>query len=160
MDAYAFAVRDVLDERHEFLELGRPGVVDGVRTCGDEEVGILEGREVAGFAVEFKRQGTVYGFAVDGVTGQGYGFHMLRGFNVEIKFRRNGRSLIFLFIDVIDTHECSGEGGDFTEGYEQGFVDLALWVNIDTAEEENEATDGEDGGGDELYVEVMFHRLF
>ena len=76
VDAYAFAVRDVLDERHEFLELGRPGSLDGVRTCGDDKIGILEGREVAGFAVEFKRQGSVYGFTVDGVTGQSYGSHI------------------------------------------------------------------------------------
>ena len=76
MDADAFAVRDVLDERHEFLELGRPGSLDGVRTCGDEEVGILEGREGAGFAVEFKRQGSGYGFTLCRLSDQSYGFHI------------------------------------------------------------------------------------
>ena len=54
MDADAFAVRDVLDDRQQFLELRRPSPLDGVRTCGDEIVGILEGREGAGFAVKLE----------------------------------------------------------------------------------------------------------
>ena len=68
--------------------------------------------------------------------------------------------LIFRFVFIVDTHETAGEGHDLAESYEQRLVDLALGVYIDSAEEENEASDGEESGGDELYVEVVFHRLF
>ena len=39
-------------------------------------------------------------------------------------------------------------------------MDLSGGFYIDSAEEKYESTDGEDGGGDELYVSVLFHRLF
>ena len=54
VDADSFAVRDVLDERQEFLKSGRPGPLDGVRTCGDEVVGIFERREGVLFAVKLE----------------------------------------------------------------------------------------------------------
>ena len=51
-------------------------------------------------------------------------------------------TMLFLLIDVIDTHECTGEGGYFAEGYEQGFMYLALRVDKDTAEEHYQASNG------------------
>ena len=54
VDADSFAVRDVLDERQEFLKSGRPSPLDGVRTYRDEVVGILEGREGVLFAVKLE----------------------------------------------------------------------------------------------------------
>ena len=54
MDAYSFAVRDVLDERQEFLKSGRPSPLDGVRTFRDEVVGVFEGREGVLFAVKLE----------------------------------------------------------------------------------------------------------
>ena len=54
VDAYAGTFGDVEDFGQRFLELGRPGVLDGVRTCGDEVVGVLEGREGAGNTVKLE----------------------------------------------------------------------------------------------------------
>ena len=54
VDADTFAVRYVLDERQQFLESGRPSPLDGVRTCGDEVVGIFERREGVLFAVKLE----------------------------------------------------------------------------------------------------------
>ena len=66
--------------------------------------------------------------------------------------RRNGHSYsrhchaehptksTFLFVDVVDAEEGTGKGGGFAEGYEEGLMDLALGVNEDAAEEEDEAT--------------------
>ena len=48
--------------------------------------------------------------------------------------------LTFLFVDVVDAEEGAGKGGGFAEGYEEGLVDLALGVDEDAAEEEDEAT--------------------
>ena len=59
-------------------------------------------------------------------------------------------SLFLLFIDIINSEQSAGEGGGFTEGNEEGFVDLSGRVNEDTAEEENEASDGEHKGCYEL----------
>ena len=68
--------------------------------------------------------------------------------------------VVFKSVRIIDSHQCAGEGCDLSEGDEQGLVDLSLRIDIDTAEEEDESTDGEDGGGDELYVCVLFHMRF
>ena len=68
--------------------------------------------------------------------------------------------VVFKAIRIIDTHQRTGEGCDLSEGDQQGLMDLSGGFDIDSAEEEHEATDGEDGGGDELYVSVLFHRLF
>ena len=60
------------------------------------------------------------------------------------------------FIDVVDTEEGTGEGGGFTKGDEEGLVDLALRINEDTAEEEDEAADAQNCGGNQL--EFDFHN--
>ena len=62
-----------------------------------------------------------------------------------------------MFVGIIDTEESTGEGGDLPEADEEGFADLSLWVNEDSAEEHDQSTDGEDGGGQELYVQFVFH---
>ena len=67
-------------------------------------------------------------------------------FLIEYIAPRRVRGLILFLIDVVDAHEGAGEGGDFAEGYEEGFVDLALGVDKDAAIEHYETTDGEDGG--------------
>ena len=64
---------------------------------------------------------------------------------------------LFFLIDVIYSHQSAGEGGDFAEGYEEGFVDLALGVDEDAAIEHYQAADTEEGGGEELDGE--FHVL-
>ena len=65
--------------------------------------------------------------------------------------------VVFVFVRVIDPEQCACEGGDLSEAYEEGFMDLALRVDADTAEEEREASEGEDGGGQKLYVQACFH---
>ena len=82
MDADSFAVRDVLDERQEFLKSGRPSPLDGVRTYRDEVVGILEGREGVLFAVKFKGECPGYGVTVNWLSDQSYGSHC--GFRIWI----------------------------------------------------------------------------
>ena len=64
---------------------------------------------------------------------------------------------LFFLVDVVDAHEGAGEGGYFAEGYEEGFVDLALGVDEDTAIEHYEATYTEEGGGEELDGKFVFH---
>jgi hypothetical protein len=64
---------------------------------------------------------------------------------------------LFFLVDVVDAHEGAGEGGYFAEGYEEGFVDLALGVDEDSAIEHYEATYTEDGGGEELDGKFVFH---
>ena len=53
----------------------------------------------------------------------------------------------FLFIVIVNTEECAGEGAGLAEGDEEGGVDLALGVNEDSAKEKDHASDGKDGGG-------------
>ena len=65
--------------------------------------------------------------------------------------------MIAIFVSVVDTHQRTGKGCDLTEGDQQGLMDLSGGFYIDSAEEKYETTDGEDGGGDELYVCVLFH---
>ena len=66
-------------------------------------------------------------------------------------WQTSGTQRIFLlgalFVDVIDTEECAGEGAGLAEGDEEGGVDLALGVNEDSAKEKDHASDGKDGGG-------------
>ena len=61
-----------------------------------------------------------------------------------------------MFIDIVYTEQCTSEGAGLTEGDEEGGVDLALGVNEDATEEENEASDGEHKGCYELQVD--FHK--
>ena len=49
-----------------------------------------------------------------------------------------------LFVIVIYSKQTACEGGGFSEGYKERFVDLSLRVNEDAAKEEDEASDGED----------------
>ena len=62
--------------------------------------------------------------------------------------RRPSGQLLFLLVDIVDAEEGAGEGGGFAEGYEEGFVDLTLGVDEDAAKEQDEASDGENCGGD------------
>ena len=57
---------------------------------------------------------------------------------------------LFMFIDIVYTEECPGEGTGLAKGYQKGGMDLALRVNEDATEEENEASDGEHKGCYEL----------
>ena len=64
--------------------------------------------------------------------------------------------LAFLLIDIIYSEECTSEGGCFSEGYKERGVDLALRVDEDATKEQDEASDGEDKGCDEL--EFYLHK--
>ena len=55
-----------------------------------------------------------------------------------------------MFIDIVYTEERTGEGTGLAKGYEEGGVNLALGVDKDAKEEENEASDGEHKGCYEL----------
>ena len=51
-----------------------------------------------------------------------------------------------LFVIVIYSKQTTSEGGCFSEGYKERFMDLAFGVNEDSAEEEDEAAKGQNGG--------------
>ena len=68
-----------------------------------------------------------------------------------------GFKLFFLFVYVINAEECTGKGGSFAECDKEGFVDLSLRVDEDSAEEENQPTDGEDKRCYEL--DVGLHKF-
>ena len=53
-----------------------------------------------------------------------------------------------MFVRVIDAEQCSCEGGDLSEAYEEGFMDLALRVDADAAEEKRKAAEAQYGSGD------------
>lgn len=63
-------------------------------------------------------------------------------------------------IVVVDAHEAAGESHHLTEGYEDGLFDFAHFSDIESAEEEHHASDGQNGGCDELYVGIQFHKRF
>ena len=68
MYAYALAIGNA-DEGEELLELRRPCSLDGVRSCGDEEIGVFERglREGLEFVVAVKHlegHRAVYGFTL------------------------------------------------------------------------------------------------
>ena len=46
-------------------------------------------------------------------------------------------SMVFKFVNVINSEQGAGEGGEFTEGDEEGLVDLSLRVDVHAAEEED-----------------------
>ena len=58
--------------------------------------------------------------------------------------------LTLLFINIVYTEECTGEGGGFAKGDKDGLVDLTGGVNIDAAEEQYQASEREDKGCYEL----------
>ena len=72
MDADAFSVGYILQDRQEFLELIRVGALEGVRPCGDDKIRILEGRDgdifllsvAAGVLREGQYDRTSYGVTV------------------------------------------------------------------------------------------------
>ena len=49
-----------------------------------------------------------------------------------------------LFVIVIYSKQTTCKGGGFSEGNEEGFVDLSLRIDEDAAEEQDETSDGED----------------
>ena len=59
-----------------------------------------------------------------------------------------------MLVDVIYPEECPGESGGFAEGNQEGGVDLALRVDEDSAEEEDEAAGRKDKRGYELEVDT------
>ena len=61
---------------------------------------------------------------------------------------------------IVDTHQAAGEGKYLAIGYQDGFVDLALRVDIHSAEEEYHSNDSQNGSCEELYVCVNFHKRF
>ena len=67
-------------------------------------------------------------------------------------------NIIFEFVNIIYSEQGAGEGGEFTEGDEEGLMDLTLRVDVHAAEEENEPANGEDGGCQELYEVCVIHR--
>jgi len=56
--------------------------------------------------------------------------------------------VVFVFVRVIDAEQCSCEGGNLSEAYEEGFMDLALRVDADAAEEKRKAAEAQYGSGD------------
>ena len=60
-------------------------------------------------------------------------------------------NIIFEFVNVVNSEQCAGEGGEFTEGDEEGLMDLTLRVDVHAAEEENEPANGEDDVDDDLF---------
>ena len=52
------------------------------------------------------------------------------------------------FIDIVYTEETTGEGGDFSEGDEKGFVDLPHRGDINAAEEHYEPSESQHEGGE------------
>ena len=66
--------------------------------------------------------------------------------------------MVFHFINIINSKQGTGEGGEFAEGYEEGLMDLSLRVDIHPAKEEYEPANGEHGGCQELYEVVVSHR--
>lgn len=59
-----------------------------------------------------------------------------------------------MFVCIVDAKQRAGKGGDLTEADEERLVDLSFRVDERAAEEENEPAQTEDGGCDELYVDV------
>ena len=69
-------------------------------------------------------------------------------------------NIIFYFVNIVNSEQCAGEGGEFSEGDEEGVVDLSAGVDGGSPKEENHSTDGEDGGCQELYEVCVIHRRF
>ena len=104
---------DAVDECRNEVICVFEGVADVVQTL-HEEAGTLV--DVVRGAIQF----TMNGFSV---------MHIADEFIIH-------RSRAF-FINVINTEECTSEGGCFSEGYKERGVDLALWVYKDSAKEQN-----------------------
>ena len=81
-------------------------------------------------------------------------------FNAEYNSAGMDGDLLFFLIAivVIDAHHGAGEGERFTEGDEDGFMDLSGGVDIHSAEEEYHADNRESRGGKQLYERGLFHK--
>ena len=75
MDADSFAVRDVLYERQELLELRRPGSAERVCSCGNEEVRVLDGRAVPALIADRDSNCSRHCFARRGISVECYCDH-------------------------------------------------------------------------------------
>ena len=53
-------------------------------------------------------------------------------------------------ISIIDTHNCTGKGSSFTEGDEDGLVDLSGWVDLYAYMKKDKTTEDDQCGDDEL----------
>ena len=62
-------------------------------------------------------------------------------------------------INIIDTHNRSGERGNLSEGDEEWFVYLSLRVDVRAAEQENQPPDGKYRRCDYLQVKLR-HNVF
>ena len=54
---------------------------------------------------------------------------------------------MFVLVRVVDSEEGTCKGCNFAEADEQRLMDLALWLYEDTAEEEDETSEGKDCSG-------------
>ena len=70
--------------------------------------------------------------------------------NISFLVVSRNYELSFLFIDVVDTKQCTGEGSGLSEGNEQRLVDLTLRVDEGSAKEQDQTSKREDKGGYEL----------
>ena len=144
MESYSGTSGDLEEDGQQAFETRGLRDLDLVDQGGNEVVGIFECvtdevqtlYEEAGTLVDVVR-GAIQ-FAVDCFVF----WHIADEFIIH-------RSRAF-FINVINTEECTSEGGCFSEGYKERFMDLALGVDEDSAEEEDEAAYTQNGCGDEL----------
>jgi len=138
----------------ELLELGRPSALDVVRALGNEVVGVFKARNGGGFFAVKEPEGerAGYGFARGLLADESELYHSQQLSTIN-------QQLLFILIDIVYTKQSAGKGGGFAESHKQSLVDLAEGFNIDSAEEQNEASKGEDGGGDELY-DSFFHNFY
>ena len=60
--------------------------------------------------------------------------------------------IVLFFVCVIDSKQCTCKCCDLSEADQQALVYLPLGLDKDTTEEHCESSEGEDCGGDELYV--------
>ena len=75
MDAYAFSVRYVLDERQQLLKLRRPRERDGVFAGGDDVIGVFEGGILEFCSPDGEAHDARYGFALRRLALERYGCH-------------------------------------------------------------------------------------
>ena len=72
------------------------------------------------------------------------GIHNCRASSSPHKSRFAGTPM---FIDVIYSKQTASESGGFSEGDEDGFVDLSVRLYEDAAEEHHKTAQGEHGSG-------------
>ena len=62
--------------------------------------------------------------------------------NKDKDFLHDSGNLGFSFVNIIDAEEGTCKGCNFAKADEEGFMDLALWLYEDAAEEEDKAAKG------------------